>query len=203
MFFVQLEQKGIDCFNYCCGSQITGPSQVIFNNIKDFRKQIRQNTINLGQDDTGCLAGTDVPDMFNRIITDIDPDNIHDIFGIDYRNFIYFNLVDLEHLANSITNINTINTSLDNLTYYDFECISNYLKTLYVQLNTNDDPKYLDLSILNNDLSLKLKDNVVDDEMNVTEFVDQLVDQTKTGSILSERLIGSTYTKQMIHDVII
>ena len=184
---------GVDsegCSIHCCGFQLEGAGKILYDAIRRFKGQIYSNT-----PDT-CPAYTDFV-LANYSNPDI-------ISLLDIRNYQYFNTLDLENMR--IPNLT--NTTLETITYCDFEKIQEYLTNLYDEIkseastDTEKVNNFKTTPLLNDNTRIKIKDNYINDEMNVSQYVNRLTDysdNSETENILSQSIYGMV-SKEEIQD---
>jgi len=200
-----------DCFHVCCGTLQSGSHKFIFDNIKAFRDAVYQNTIqeigeSTGRSSTSGRCGTS--DEYDIIFSEI---NDGTITGLDLRNFIYFSLLDLDHIRDNVPNLSDISTTIDLINYHDFECIHEYITTLYneiISLNggqsneekiVNIKTSLLTSNIFIDNSKLKIKEELLGDKT-VDEYIGQLNDQNQSNTIFSERIVGGAFSKNQIQN---
>ena len=189
-----------DCFDTCCGTLQTGPSKSIYDNIKAFRDKVNANTIReFGQERIGrCGTSNEYLLVFSEIQEGT-------ITGLDLRNFIYFNLLDLDHIRNTHQDLSRIGTTINLINYHDFECIHEYITTLYNEIihqpgtqvadevDATEKIQNIKINLLNNNIfttntRLKIKEELSGDKT-FSEYSNQLDPGSHT--IFSERLLGT------------
>ena len=103
---------------------------------------------------------------------------------------------------------NLTNTTLETITYCDFEKIQEYLTNLYDEIKSDastDTEKvnnFKTTPLLNDNTRIKIKDNYINDEMNVSQYVNRLTDysdDSETENILSQSIYGMV-SKEEIQD---
>ena len=197
--FNRLEQKdsecpiGVEsesCRESCCGFQLEGAGQLLYDSIRRFKEQILTNSSG------SCPTNTDfVLENYS------DPDIIS---LLDLRNYQYFNTLDLGNM----TIPDLTNTTLETITYCDFEKIQVYLTNLYNEIisgastDTDKINNFKNTPLLNENSRIKIKDNYINDDMNVSQYVNRLTDNpddSETENILSQRIYGMV-SKEEIRD---
>jgi hypothetical protein len=185
-----------DCFISCCNqNENPGPSKTIYDNIKEFRDKLNENTIQ--EFGTGSVGrcGTE----YNIVYSEISEGTIT---GLDLRNYIYFSLLDLDHIRNTQQEqVRDISTNINLINYHDFECIHVYITILYNEIinqnaaqDASEKVQNIKSSLLNNDIftgntRLKIKGELLG-EKTVSEYVDQLVEQDYSHDLYSQRFLG-------------
>ena len=185
-----------DCSEYCCGIKLEGPEKQLYDSVRRFKEQIYTNS------STPVCTGGDLNlDLYNP------DDNPNTVSFLDIRNYKYFNTLDLENMRTS--NLpNLTNTTLETITYCDFEKIQEYLTNLYDEIKSDastDTEKvnnFKTTPLLNDNTRIKIKDNYINDEMNVSQYVNRLTDysdDSETENILSQSIYGMV-SKEEIQD---
>lgn len=170
-----------DCSEYCCGIQLEGPGEILYDSVRRFKEQIYSNS------STPVCTGGDLNlESYNP------DDNPNTVSLLDIRNYKYFNTLDLENMTIS----NLTNTTLETITYCDFEKIQVYLTNLYNEIisgastDTEKVNNFKNTPLLNDNTRIKIKDNYINDDMNVSQYVNRLTDNSETENILSQRIYG-------------
>lgn len=174
-----------DCSVHCCGFQLEGPEKRLYDSVRRFKEQIYSNS------STPVCTGGDLNlESYNPV------DNPNTVSLLDIRNYQYFNTLDLEHMT--ISNLpNLTNTTLETITYCDFENIQEYLTNLYdviiddASTDTEKVNKFKDTLLLVDDTRIKIKDNYIGGDMDISQYVNRLTDYSDNSeNILSQNIYG-------------
>lgn len=197
---VCIDPDAENCFTSCCNQNDTpGASKTIYDNIKAFRDKVYQNTIQeFGTETTGRCGDQN---EYSIIYPEI---NDETITGLDVRNFIYFSLLDLDHMRNNNDELSSISTTINLINYNDFECIHEYISSLYTDIigQSDDTQTTIKTSLSNNNIftnntRLKIKEELLGDDT-VSDYADQLTNSGNT--LYNQRLNDPLVTKLQIHD---
>ena len=194
--FNRLEQKdsecpiGVDsesCRESCCGFQLEGAGKILYDSVIIFKQQVLSNSTDSDSDSYSCPNTPFV--LANHSNSDI-------ISLLDIRNYQYFYTLDLENME-----IENLNTTLEEITYCDFEKIQAYLTKIYndIIIDSSSDTDKIDKFKTSELDSIKIKDDFIDSDMNVSQYVNRLTDNSETENILSQRIYGMV-SKNEIQD---
>ena len=92
--------------------------------------------------------------------------------------------------------ISDINTTIDTITYCDFDNLQSYLTILYNEIIDNTPTTIEKINnfktspLLYDDTRIKIKDDFIDSDMNISQYINRLTDNSEPESIFNEMIYG-------------